>query len=220
MCGNSINDLYLYVGEHAAEASAKRTRYALPRPCHHLHADAHRHVRRHLQRGRCAVVPDHRPQHRACRHEQPHRRRARRGDDGGGECRGAAAVRVGAVDERAALAVGLSDVSTQDARARPWRRRGAIPAGGRSFSARLCVLPAARGRGAASAAQQRAAAAARGAHAPRHSSHRFESLEQDELHGFIDRLQLSLARTNDELARIYFVGHSAPSSAIMPIRVA
>lgn len=48
----------------------------------------------------------------------------------------------------------------------------------------------------------------------------FESLAQDELHGFIDRLQLSLARTNDELARIYFVGHSAPSSAITPTRVA
>lgn len=45
----------------------------------------------------------------------------------------------------------------------------------------------------------------------------FESLGQDELHGFIDRLQLSLARTNDELARIYFAGHSAPSSAIAPI---
>jgi uncharacterized alpha-E superfamily protein len=40
----------------------------------------------------------------------------------------------------------------------------------------------------------------------------FESLGQGELHGFIDRLQLSLARTNDELARIYFVGHSAPMS--------
>jgi uncharacterized alpha-E superfamily protein len=43
---------------------------------------------------------------------------------------------------------------------------------------------------------------------------RFEALEQSELHEFIDRLQLSLARTNDELARIYFVGHSAPVSAI------
>ncbi len=46
---------------------------------------------------------------------------------------------------------------------------------------------------------------------------RFESLGQGELHEFIDRLQLSLARTNDELARIYFVGHSAPVSAIAPI---
>jgi uncharacterized alpha-E superfamily protein len=40
---------------------------------------------------------------------------------------------------------------------------------------------------------------------------RFESLEQGELHDFIDRLQLSLARISDELARIYFVGHSSLS---------
>jgi len=46
---------------------------------------------------------------------------------------------------------------------------------------------------------------------------RFEALGQGELHEFIDRLQLSLARTNDELARIYFVGHSAPVSEITPI---
>jgi uncharacterized alpha-E superfamily protein len=46
---------------------------------------------------------------------------------------------------------------------------------------------------------------------------RFEALERGALHDFIDRLQLSLARTNDELARIYFVGHSAPVSAIAPI---
>jgi uncharacterized alpha-E superfamily protein len=43
---------------------------------------------------------------------------------------------------------------------------------------------------------------------------RFESLEQGELHEFIDRLQVSLARTNDELARIYFIGHSAPLDEI------
>ncbi len=47
----------------------------------------------------------------------------------------------------------------------------------------------------------------------------FESLGQVELHEFIDRLQLSLARTNDELVRIYFVGHSAPAAAIVPITV-
>lgn len=41
---------------------------------------------------------------------------------------------------------------------------------------------------------------------------RFEALEQAGLHEFIDRLQLSLARTNDELARIYFVGHSPPGT--------
>jgi len=46
---------------------------------------------------------------------------------------------------------------------------------------------------------------------------RFESLEQGELHEFIDRLQVSLARTNDELARVYFVGHSAPLAAVTPI---
>src|SRR6202050_2424082 len=46
----------------------------------------------------------------------------------------------------------------------------------------------------------------------------FEVLGQGELHEFIDRLQLSLARTNDELARIYFVGHSAPAAAVTRIR--
>ena len=46
----------------------------------------------------------------------------------------------------------------------------------------------------------------------------FEALGQGELHEFIDRLQLSLARTNDELARIYFVGHSAPAAAVTRIR--
>jgi hypothetical protein len=34
-------------------------------------------------------------------------------------------------------------------------------------------------------------------------------LSQDELHGFIDRLQLALARINDELARTYFLGELA-----------
>jgi uncharacterized alpha-E superfamily protein len=48
----------------------------------------------------------------------------------------------------------------------------------------------------------------------------FETLGQGELHEFIDRLQLSLARTNDELARVYFVGHNAPSATVTPIRVA
>src|SRR6204780_2291367 len=46
---------------------------------------------------------------------------------------------------------------------------------------------------------------------------RFEMLEQGELHEFIDRLQVSLARTNDELARIYFVGHSEPLAEVTPI---
>jgi uncharacterized alpha-E superfamily protein len=47
---------------------------------------------------------------------------------------------------------------------------------------------------------------------------RFEALGQRELHEFIDRLQRSLARTNDELARIYFIGHSvpAPAASTMP----
>lgn len=49
---------------------------------------------------------------------------------------------------------------------------------------------------------------------------RFEALGQGELHGFIDRLQLSLARTNNELARVYFVGQGAPGAAILPVRVA
>ena len=49
---------------------------------------------------------------------------------------------------------------------------------------------------------------------------RLERLGQGELHEFIDRLQLSLARTNDELARVYFVGHSAPAVAVTPSRVA
>ena len=49
---------------------------------------------------------------------------------------------------------------------------------------------------------------------------RFEALGQDALHGFIDRLQLSLARTDDELARVYFVGQGAPGAAISPLQVA
>jgi hypothetical protein len=49
---------------------------------------------------------------------------------------------------------------------------------------------------------------------------RFESLGQRELHEFIDRLQRSLARTNDELARIYFVAQRDPAAAITPVRVA
>jgi uncharacterized alpha-E superfamily protein len=47
----------------------------------------------------------------------------------------------------------------------------------------------------------------------------FESLGQGQLHGFIDRLQLSLGRTNDELARIYFVARGAPP-AVAPDQVA
>ncbi|MFT3905305.1 MAG: alpha-E domain-containing protein [Steroidobacteraceae bacterium] len=39
---------------------------------------------------------------------------------------------------------------------------------------------------------------------------RFESLGQAELHGFIDRLQRSLARANDEVTRLYFLGESRP----------
>src|ERR1700722_6033695 len=48
----------------------------------------------------------------------------------------------------------------------------------------------------------------------------FESLGQVELHEVIDRLQLSLARTNDELARIYFVGPRHPAATVAPERVA
>ena len=39
----------------------------------------------------------------------------------------------------------------------------------------------------------------------------------DPKHEFIDRLQVSLARTNDELARIYFIGHSAPQLDATPL---
>jgi uncharacterized alpha-E superfamily protein len=46
---------------------------------------------------------------------------------------------------------------------------------------------------------------------------RFDALKQGDLHGFIDRLQVSLARTNDELARIYFIGHSAPQTDVRPL---
>lgn len=38
----------------------------------------------------------------------------------------------------------------------------------------------------------------------------FESLDQTELHGFIDRLQRSLGRANDEVTRLYFLGESRP----------
>jgi uncharacterized alpha-E superfamily protein len=47
----------------------------------------------------------------------------------------------------------------------------------------------------------------------------FDALEQGYLHEFIDRLQVSLARTNDELARIYFIGHSAPETSATPMMV-
>jgi uncharacterized alpha-E superfamily protein len=46
---------------------------------------------------------------------------------------------------------------------------------------------------------------------------RFDTLSQDDLHEFIDRLQVSLARTNDELARIYFTGHSTFDSVATPV---
>ncbi|HWW20145.1 MAG TPA: alpha-E domain-containing protein, partial [Steroidobacteraceae bacterium] len=49
---------------------------------------------------------------------------------------------------------------------------------------------------------------------------RFDTLSQGDLHEFIDRLQVSLARTNDELARIYFIGHSAPESMAPPMLTA
>jgi uncharacterized alpha-E superfamily protein len=45
----------------------------------------------------------------------------------------------------------------------------------------------------------------------------FDAVEQGDLHEFIDRLQVSLARTNDELARIYFIGHSAPQKDATPL---
>jgi uncharacterized alpha-E superfamily protein len=38
----------------------------------------------------------------------------------------------------------------------------------------------------------------------------FETLEQADLHEFIDRVQVSLARTNNELARTYFTAQTAP----------
>ncbi|HEY3731475.1 MAG TPA: alpha-E domain-containing protein [Steroidobacteraceae bacterium] len=41
-----------------------------------------------------------------------------------------------------------------------------------------------------------------------HHTH-LEQLEQGDLHEFIDRLQLSLGRTSDELARVYFTGRTA-----------
>jgi uncharacterized alpha-E superfamily protein len=46
---------------------------------------------------------------------------------------------------------------------------------------------------------------------------RFDTLEQGDLHEFIDRLQVSLGRTNDELARVYFIGHSPPLSDAAPM---
>ena len=45
----------------------------------------------------------------------------------------------------------------------------------------------------------------------------FDAVEQGDLHEFIDRLQVSLARTNDELARIYFIGHSEPQTSATPL---
>jgi uncharacterized alpha-E superfamily protein len=39
----------------------------------------------------------------------------------------------------------------------------------------------------------------------------FETMTQQALHEFIDRWQLALARTNDELTRVYFLGDLAPT---------
>ena len=124
-----INELYLYVGEHAAEAAAKRTRYAF---LGHVTAGTQtltgmfegifnegdalsfltlgRNIERADMTSRIVDV-------RAAAMMA------------GAERRGTAAVRDGAVDERAALALGLSDVSPEDARARARRRGGALPAG-------------------------------------------------------------------------------------------
>jgi uncharacterized alpha-E superfamily protein len=41
----------------------------------------------------------------------------------------------------------------------------------------------------------------------------FETMNQEALHEFIDRWQLALARTNDELTRVYFLGELAPTLA-------
>lgn len=41
----------------------------------------------------------------------------------------------------------------------------------------------------------------------------FEALDQAELHGFIDRLQRSLGRANDEITRLYFLGESRPGQS-------
>ena len=62
------------------------------------------------------------------------------------------------------------------------------------------------------------AAATGGAHATRDTPHALRiAASRASCTSFIDRLQVSLARTNDELARIYFVGHSAPLAEIAPI---
>ena len=42
-----------------------------------------------------------------------------------------------------------------------------------------------------------------------------EGLSAEELHAFIDRLQLALARTTDELARTYFLGAPVPTSQVV-----
>jgi uncharacterized alpha-E superfamily protein len=46
----------------------------------------------------------------------------------------------------------------------------------------------------------------------------FEDFNQSELHEFIDRLQLSLARTDQELTRLYFIGRSEPEIEPVPMR--
>jgi uncharacterized alpha-E superfamily protein len=44
----------------------------------------------------------------------------------------------------------------------------------------------------------------------------FEAFRQSDLHEFIDRLQLSLARTDRELTRVYFLGRDAPAAQRPP----
>src|ERR1700733_6453861 len=104
----------------------------LPRPRHHRHPCPDRHVRGYLQRRRRPVVPDARTQYRTRRHDQPHRRCTRRRHDERAERRRARTIRDRAVDGGAALAVGLSDVSPENARARLRRWSSALPAGRRA----------------------------------------------------------------------------------------
>ena len=216
-----INELYLYVAEHAAEAAAKRTRYAFSGSRHRCtqtltgmfegmfnEGDAlsfltlGRNIERADMTSRIVDV-------RAAAMMA------------GADRRGAAAVRDGAVDERAALAVGLSNVSPEDARARARGREWCASCWPRSiFRAPACAACAAHEEVLHRLPQQRAAGAPRGAHAPRAAPHALRSRwSRRELHDFIDRLQLSLARTNDELARIYFVGHSSPVGSAIELRI-
>ncbi len=144
----------LWVTQELDAETSHRRRYGIhSRVVEALPADQ-RLARRHDEpRRRVSVLPL-RPRHRARRHDHAHHRRRRRD---AARPRGARALRQLAVDGRAAVAVGVSDVSAEGAPAHLWPRRHRLSIEGRAVSARDRVQPARDRRRARDAAAQRRA---------------------------------------------------------------